>query len=185
MRPRVRLRSVTPEEETEIRKLANAQNAPAKLVKRAGILVRMLDNPELFATDAGVRAGFSTAIGTVWVSRFNEAGIAGLQDKPRSGCPRKHDEKVRSRLINLALQKPPTLDYPFAMWTLGRLQQAFEEKEGVHLSDSTIWEWMEAEGFEWKRQESWFQDVEKHDPEFVEKRGLSSIATSNLRPIHG
>jgi hypothetical protein len=32
---------------------------------------------------------------------------------------------------------------------------------------------MEAEGFEWKRQQSWFHEAEKHDPEFVEKRGAS------------
>ena len=185
MRPRVKLRPLSPEEETEVRKLANAQNAPAKLVKRATILVNMLDDENLLATDAGVRAGFSTAIGAVWVRRFNEKGIAGLQDLPRSGCPRTHDEKVRSRLIGLALQKPPTLGYPFAMWSLERLQTAFKEREGLHLSDSTIWEWMEAEGFQWKRQQSWFHDVEKHDPEFVEKREPLSDATTNHQPRHG
>jgi transposase len=78
---------------------------------------------------------------------------------------------LRSELINLALQKPGSLGYPFELWTLERLQDAFEERAGVHLSDSTIWSWMEAEGFSWKRQQSWFRDVEKHDPEFVEKRG--------------
>jgi hypothetical protein len=41
------------------------------------------------------------------------------------------------------------------------------------LSDSTIWEWVEGEGFKWKRQQSWFHEAEKHDPEFVEKRGAS------------
>jgi len=45
----------------------------------------------------------------------------------------------------------------------------FKEREGVHLSDSTIWEWVEGEGFKWKRQQSWFHEAEKHDPEFVEK----------------
>jgi len=45
---------------------------------------------------------------------------------------------------------------------------------GVHLSDSTIWTWMAEEGFEWKRQESWFHEAEKHDLQFVEKRGASS-----------
>ena len=66
-----------------------------------------------------------------------------------------------------------TLGYPFELWTLERLQRAFEERQQVHLSDSTIWEWLEAEGLEWKRQQSWFHNAEKHDPEFVEKRGAS------------
>ena len=41
----------------------------------------------------------------------------------------------------------------------------------LHLSDSTIWTWLDEDGLEWKRQQSWFHDAEKHDPEFVEKRG--------------
>jgi transposase len=81
---------------------------------------------------------------------------------------------VRSKLISLALQKPRTLGLPFALWTLERLQTEFKEREEIHLSDSTIWEWMEGEGFQWKRQESWFRDAEKHDPQFAEKRGPSS-----------
>ena len=43
-------------------------------------------------------------------------------------------------MIDLALQKPRSLGYPFEVWTLGRLQTAFTEKTGIHLSDSTIWE---------------------------------------------
>ena len=61
--------------------------------------------------------------------------------------------------------------YPFELWTLERLQRAFKERQGVHLSDSTIWTWMEEEGFQWKRQQNWFHEAEQHDPEFVEKRG--------------
>jgi transposase len=94
-----------------------------------------------------------------------------LQDKPKVGRPPTHDQHVHSALIALARQKPESLGYVFKLWTLERLQTAFHEREGVHLSDSTIWEWVEAEGFRWKRQESWFHDAEKQDPEFVEKRG--------------
>jgi transposase len=97
----------------------------------------------------------------------------GLQHKKRPGRKPVHSQKTRSALVSLAQQKPNTLGYPFKLWTLERLQTAFKEREGVHLSDSTIWEWVEAEGFKWKRQESWFHEAEKHDPEFVEKRGAS------------
>ena len=44
---------------------------------------------------------------------------------------------------------------------LERLQRAFEEHEHTHLSDSTIWEWLEAESLEWKRQQSWFHNAKK------------------------
>lgn len=112
-------------------------------------------------------------MGIRWVRRFNEAGVAGLLDAERSGRPLTHDQEIRSALLDLALQKPRRLGYPFELWTLERLQIAFAERQGVHLSDSTIWTWVEAEGFRWRKQESWFHEAEKHDPEFVEKRGSS------------
>jgi hypothetical protein len=43
---------------------------------------------------------------------------------------------VRSMLIALAFQKPLALGYPFALWTLERLQAAFFKREGIHLSDT-------------------------------------------------
>ena len=174
MRPAVKLRSLTTEEEAEIRRLAGSRKEPHRLVQRAKVIVAMLDEPKLYAIQAGLQAGFiGVQSGVTWVKRFNENGMAGLEDKPKSGRPPTHDQKVRSALISLATQKPDTLGYPFKLWTLERLQTAFKEREGVHLSDSTIWEWVEGEGFKWKRQQSWFHEAEKHDPEFVEKRGAS------------
>lgn len=167
----VRLRPLTSEEERQIRRLARSQTAPIRLVQRARIIAGMLEDPTLSATKAGLKAGLSNAVGAKWVRRFNEEGLAGLEDRPRSGRPRTHSEAVRSSLIGLALQKPPSLGYPFKLWTLERLQRGFFEREGIHLSDSTIWTWMEEEGFRWRKQESWFRDSEKHDPDFIEKRG--------------
>jgi len=174
MRPAVKLRSLTTEEEAEIRRLAGSRKEPHRLVQRAKVIEAMLDDPKLYAIQAGLQAGFiGVQSGVTWVKRFNEKGVAGLEDKPKSGRPPTHDQKVRSALISLATQKPDTLGYPFKLWTLERLQTVFKEREGVHLSDSTIWEWVEGEGFKWKRQQSWFHEAEKHDPEFVEKRGAS------------
>jgi transposase len=172
MPKRVRLRVLTDDERAEIHRLAVSRKEPLRLVQRARVIAAMDEDPGLTGTEAGRRAGFkSTAAGTMWVQRFNEEGLAGLEDRPRAGRQPIHGQEVRSALISLALQKPRSLGYPFELWTLVRLQRAFEERQGVHLSDSTIWTWMTEEGFKWKRQESWFHDAERHDPEFVEKRG--------------
>jgi len=172
MPKRIRLRELTTEEKAEIERLAASRKESIRLVQRARIIAAMAEDPALTATEAGYKAGFkSSAIGPQWVKRFNEDGLAGLEDRPRPGRKPVHSEAVRSALIRLALQKPRSLGYPFELWTLERLQTAFKERQGVHLSDSTIWTWMAEEGFQWKRQQSWFHDVEKHDPEFVEKRG--------------
>jgi transposase len=172
MPKRIRLRAVTTEEKEAIERLAKSRTAAIRLVQRARIIKLMLDDSTLNASEAGLRAGFkSNAVGAVWVKRFNEAGLAGLQDEARPGRPAQHDQAVRGKLISLALQKPRSLGLPFELWTLERLQTALEEWEGIHLSDSTIWTWLNEEGLQWKRQQSWFHEVQRHDPEFVEKRG--------------
>ena len=172
MPKRIRLRTLTPEEKAEIQRLVASRKEPIRLVQRARIIAAMDEDPDLAAGEAALRAGFrSQTMGPMWVKRFNEEGLAGLQDRPRSGRKRIHSQQLRSALISLALRKPRSLGYPFELWTLERLQRAFKEHHGVHLSDSTIWTWMDEEGFKWKRQQSWFHEAEKHDPEFVEKRG--------------
>jgi transposase len=168
----LRLRSVSAEEETQVRELGKSRRAEARLVQRARIICALLDNPTLSAAAAGRQAGYSSDVpGREWVKRFNERGIAGLEDEARAGRPPVHSPEVRSKVIDLALQKPTSLGLPFALWTLERLQRELQQREGIYLSDSTIWEWVNAEGLVWKRQQSWFHEAEKHDPEFVEKRG--------------
>ena len=174
MRKAIKLRTLTTEEESEIRQLAASRKAPHRLVQRAKVIVAMLEEPKLHATQAGLRVGFlSEQSGVDWVKRFNREGLAGLEDKPKVGRPVTHTQNIRGSLIGLVRQKPESLGYPFKLWTVERLQTAFQEREGLHLSTSTIWEWVESEGLRWKRQESWFHEAEKHDPDFAEKRGRS------------
>jgi transposase len=172
MPKRIKLRTLTSEEEQEIRRLAKSRKESMRTIQRARIIMAMLDNPELAASRAGEQVGFKGApMGIHWVKRFNELGMAGLMDGDRSGRPPTHSQETRSALLDLAMQKPRSLGYPFELWTLERLQRAFQERHGQHLSDSTIWTWVEAEGFRWRKQESWFHEPQKHDPEFAEKRG--------------
>ena len=110
-------------------------------------------------------------MGIHWVKRFNENGIAGLMDAKRAGRPPTHSQETRSALLDLALQKPRSLGYPFELWTLERLQGAFEERQGCASIRLDNMDLIEAEGFRWRKQESWLHEPEQHDPEFAEKRG--------------
>jgi hypothetical protein len=60
-------------------------------------------------------------------------GITGLAERPRSRRPVTHTPEIRSKTVSLALQKPRSVGYPFAVWTLEWLQRALEEREGIHL----------------------------------------------------
>ena len=172
MPKRIRLRTLTSEEEAEIKHLAKSRKEPMRLVQRARVIEAMLEDPGLAASRAGEQAGFKGAPGGIrWVKRFNEDGLAGLTDNDRPGRPPTHTQEIRSALLDMALQKPRSLGYPFELWTLERLQTAFKESHDLHLSVSKIWTWVEEEGFRWRKQESWFPEPEKHDPEFAKKRG--------------
>ena len=166
------VRDVSEAEDRELRILANSRTQPHRIVQRAQLIVNMIDDSQLTASKAALQVGFKNRdSGAQWVKRFNDEGIEGIADKPRSGAPRTHSIEVRSRLIDLAMQRPSSLDYPFELWTLERLQISFKEREGIHLSDSTICTWIKEEGLNWKRQQSWFHNAEKQDAQFVEKRG--------------
>jgi len=184
--PRLYLREVTEEEEKLLREWANSRSQEVRLVQRAKMLVYMIDNPKVSAGRAGFQVGFKTgSSGCLWARRFNEGGLEALNDIPRPGRPAKHTEEVRSRLIDLALQKPESLGLPFKLWTVERLQREYKVRHNLHLAGSTLWEWMKNEGLEWKRQQTWFKDPDKHDPQFVEKRGLSSNVMSTHHPERG
>ena len=153
MPARVRLRTVGGDEAKAVRRLAGSRTEPAAVVQRARIIRALLDDTTLSAGAAARRVGFTREdVGPVWVRRFNAAGVDGLRDAPRAGRPPTHTPEVRSQLIALAVQKPRTLGHTFALWTLERLQRAFEAAHHVHLSDSTIWTWLKEEGLVWKRQ---------------------------------
>ena len=130
------VRDVSEAEDRELRTLANSRTQPHRIVQRAQLIVNMIDDSQLTASKAAIQAGFKTGVsGAQWVQRFNGEGIEGLTDKPRSGAPKTHSVEVRSKLIDLAMQRPSSLDYPFELWTLERLQISFKEREGIHLSD--------------------------------------------------
>lgn len=168
--PRLYLRDVSEQEAKKLRKIATSQKEEVRVAKRAQLLVYMLDNPSESAGAAALKSGFKNIkSGILWVHRFNDGGIEDLNDKQRSGRPPIHSEELKSAVISLALQKPEDLGLNFALWTLERLQREVKKREGHHLSDSTIWEWMKNEGLEWKRQQSWFHEADQHDPDFEKK----------------
>lgn len=83
-----KLRELTEEEVQEVRRLAQSRTASTRTVQRAKIIVALLDEPTLTASDAALRAEYRSAqSGPLWVKRFNADGLAGLEDRPRPGVP--------------------------------------------------------------------------------------------------
>lgn len=57
-----------------------------------------------------------------WLKRFNNEGLDGLTDLPRSGRPATYSAEQVAEVIATALSDPQQLGQPFACWTLDRLE---------------------------------------------------------------
>jgi transposase len=64
------------------------------------------------------------------IRRFNNQGIDGLIDRPRSGRPRIYGQAERQTVCQLAQTDPASLGLPLHAWTLSALQR--------HLAESGV-----------------------------------------------
>src|SRR5579875_3223454 len=103
MREHIALREMTPEEQITLEQLACSRTAQARLVQRAQILLGLRDGESLSAVAR--RFGVTRPTVYAWIARFNEAGIDGLQDRPRPGRPPTYSAERRAEVIAAALTK--------------------------------------------------------------------------------
>ena len=69
-----------------------------------------------------------------WHRDWKAEGLAGLQDKPKSGRPRKADAEYCQMLEEALDNEPTEYGYDFAIWTLDRLREHLEKQTGKRLS---------------------------------------------------
>ncbi len=167
---------MTTEESTEVKRLANSRAEPARAVERAHIVWLSGEGKRVPAIAGELRIGEDTV--RLWIKRFNEFGLEGLVDLPRSGKPPTYTAEQVGEVIAASLTNPRTLDLPFASWTLDRLEAYLGKDRGIPIKRSRIGEILQAEGLRWRTQETWFG--ERVDPEFAVKRGSSRSST----PVH-
>jgi transposase len=169
------VRQMSSEELNAIKALAHSRTEPAGLVQRAQIILlskqgkRVIQVAEqLHVCDRTVRR---------WIYRFNEAGVEGLHDSSRSGCPPTYTQEQRSEVVAASLTDPQSLGLPFGSWTLDRLQAYLNESKQIPIKRSRIADILATEGLRWRTQERWFTEKAELDPAFTEKRGRSSAST--------
>lgn len=176
MRTPLCLRAFTAEEERVIKKLARSQTASARLVERAKIL--HLGSEGQTVPQIAQSLGVHEKTVRKWFKRFEQEGIAGLEDAPRSGAPSRYTTENKARVLEAAQTRPSELGLPYGSWTFERLATYVHEHLGLHMKKTRIFEILQEEGLRWRKQETWFG--ERLDPEFVQKRGPSKRSA----PIH-
>lgn len=73
-----------------------------------------------------------------WLKRFNQEGINGHYDEPKSGAPRRVTDAYRARLLVIVRQRPRSLEQPYSLWTLQRLVDFMAEETGLRFSTETV-----------------------------------------------
>jgi transposase len=179
MPARIRLRALTPEERHDLEALAHFRISPARLVERAGIVLAAAEGRRVGTLADELNVSRPTV--SAWVRRFNDGGLAALEDLPRSGRPHTYAEHERAEVIAAALTDPKAPGLPLGCWTLDRLQAYLNDQKAIPIRRSRIDELLRAEGLQWRHQETWFG--ERVDPAFAEKRGL--IETLYTDPPEG
>jgi transposase len=174
----LKVRPLTTEEHTTIEKHAHSRTAPARAVDRARIIWYASQGQRVPSIAA--RLGLGPNPVRLWLKRFNEQGLAGLQDQPRSGRPIVYTTEQVGEIVATALTDPQTLNLPFACWTLDRLQAYLTAQKGIAMKRSRIDQILRAEGLRWREQETWFG--ERVDPDFAKKRGASPTSTRPRPP---
>jgi len=127
--------SLTGAERESLTQLIRRGKPSARKVTRARILMLADANK----TDEEIKAVMQTSVATICRTRkhFVEKGLtAALEERPRSGAPRRLDGKQEAYLIALACSKPPT---GREHWTLRLLTDRLVELQVVdRISDETV-----------------------------------------------
>jgi transposase len=177
-----------PDEEQQIRKLANSRHAPGDWILRARMILRSWS--ALRTTEIASELGCHPQTVRDRIHRFNAEGIDGLGDRPGAGRKTRLTQTERSWIISLVATDPPgrlirgaggeleaTDEEKEAHWTLDALTAAARE-HGISVGRSQVRRILEAEGVRWRKLHPW---GESHDPEFVPK-GRESSRSTPARP---
>jgi transposase len=104
-----------------------------------------------------------------WFKRFQEQGLVGLEDAPRSGAPSRTTAENMALVIATARTRPSEVGLSYGGWTFERLATYLQERHGVQMKKTRIFAILREDGLRWRKQETWFG--ERLDPEFATKRG--------------
>ena len=173
----LRLRALTEEEQKTIERLVHARNTPVGKLKRAQII--WLASQGLATPEIAKQLKVSERMVRNRLHRFNEQGLVGLEEAPRSGRPVTYTPEEVSSIIQTALSNPRELGEDYATWTLDRLVDYLHRVKGIRMQRSRISEIFIAEGLSWRHEETWFGD--RIDPDFAKKRGPSKPSTPLLQ----
>lgn len=146
---------LSPEERVQLARFATSRALPHGLVRRAQIILRSADGE----TGRAIARSLGVSIPLVghWRKHFRAHGVMGLNDAPRSGRPRTHDDDRVATLLRMVLRTQPKDATPWSV-------RSVATKTGI--SKSTVQRYLRLFGVQPHRMTSFTLST---DPFFLEK----------------
>lgn len=127
-----------------------------------------------------------------WLERWQQVGVAGLENQAKLGRPRKATASYCEVLEETLAQDPAAYGYEFALWTVNRLRAHLGAVTGIWLSVNRLRDLLKREGYVYRRPKhdlTYRQDPEaraaaEEHLETLKKRPLPVIASSSLWTKH-
>jgi transposase len=172
------LRELSEEERKAVERLVSARSTAVGKLKRAQIIWMASQGKRM--PEIAKQLGVSERMVRNRLHRFNEQGLLGLEEAPRSGRPVTYQPDLVSQIIQTALSRPADLgEEGYTTWTLDRLVDYLHRVKGIRMKRSRISEIFIAEGLHWRHEETW--KGSRVDPDFAKKRGPSKPSTLRLQ----
>ena len=138
------------------------------MVFRCRLILRAADRDHPSNLQIAAEFGCNRHTVAVWRNRYLLDGLAGLQDPPRSGRPRRFSPSERLDVINLASSTTEQQDCPATRWALDDLAATLINRNAhdLAMSRSTIWRILDEADLKPHRSVYW---LNSHDPDFDAK----------------
>jgi transposase len=128
----LQLRAMTSDERQAIERLVHSRVAPVRLVERARMVTYAGEGRSV--TDIAGLLKVNRKTVRRWLKRFNEAGVAGLEERPRSGRPPVYSAEQIHLIAMTAVTAPATFGLECDRWTLRRLADYLGREKHIAIS---------------------------------------------------
>jgi len=155
----------------ELEARVRSSTIEARAAKRARMILLMADGESNRTIGALVDLHYNQV--GIWRKRYEEFGLAGLEDEERPGRPVVYDHDDVLLLVKLVTEDPPE---GATRWTMEALAQAMAD-HGVAISASQAWRICKSLDLKPWQVESW---MTSHDPDFWAK--ASDVCGLYLNP---
>jgi transposase len=155
----------------ELEARVRSNTIEARAAKRARMILLMADGESNRAIGELVDLHYNQV--GIWRKRYEEFGLAGLEDEERPGRPVVYDHDDVLLLVKLVTEDPPE---GATRWTMEALAEAMAQ-HGVPISASQAWRICKSLDLKPWQVESW---MTSHDPDFWAK--ASDVCGLYLNP---